>query len=115
MPDSLSPIVDVYEPRPRTRLDIKSDNARARDFAWEVVRGRREDVQAFYLDGLAMLRRGRDAGIDCDALETMARALHDAVGDLVGKMERTLSKAGCALDPAQVDRSDLAAFMREVG
>lgn len=107
-------LADVYEQRPRTRFDIRADQARAMSFAWESVKGRREDVNAFYLDGLAMLRRGKDAGIDKDALYRMACALHDAIGDLVGKMERTLDNAGCNLDPAQVDRSELDAFLESV-
>lgn len=114
-PDSLSPIADVYESKPVTRLDTMAANARARSFAWESVKGIREDVQAFYLDGLAMLRRGKAAGIDADALDRMARALHDTIGDLVGKMERTLDEACCNLDPAQVDRAELDAFMQEGG
>lgn len=97
-----------------TRFDIRADQRRSRDFAWESVKGRREEVNAFYLDGLAMLRRGQAAGIDADAIELMARALHDTIGDLVGKMERTLDAAGCALDPAQVDISELRAFWEGV-
>ena len=65
-------------------------------------------------EDLAMLRRGKAAGIDKDALDLMARALYDAVGACIGKMERTLDAAGCDLDPAQVDRSELDAFLEEV-
>ena len=115
MPDSLTVAdADVYEPRPRTRLDTKSANARALGFAWESVKGRRELVNVFYLDGLAMLRNARDAGIEADALDLMARALYDSIGMCVGKMERTLEEAGTTnFDPAQVDRSELDEFMRE--
>jgi len=106
--------LDTYDPDPLTRFDIRADQRRARDFAWESVKGIREEVAAFYLDGLAMLRRGKAAGIDKDALDLMARALYDAVGACIGKMERTLDAAGCDLDPAQVDRSELDAFLEEV-
>jgi len=101
---------------PSTRFNLWAHRNRVRDQvdALEEVKGCREDVNAFYLDGLAMLRRGRDAKLDNDALDRMARALHDAVGDLVGKMERTLDNAGCNLEPAQVDRAELDAFLEEV-
>ena len=102
---------------PRTRFNLWAHRARARDQsnAWETVKGQREEVNAFYLEGLAMLRHGKAAGIDKDALYRMACALYDAVGDLVGKMERTLDEAGTTnFDPAQVDRSELDAFLESV-
>jgi hypothetical protein len=96
---------------PRTRFNLWAHRARAQNQsdAWEKVRGQREEVNAFYLDGLAMLRRGSAAGVDKDAIELMARALHDAIGDCVGKMERTLDEAGCnEMEP--IDLSELEAF-----
>ena len=97
-----------------TRLDIQADQRRARNFAWEAVKGTREDVNAFYLDGLSMLRRGKDAGLTKEALVLMGRALYDAVGECIGQMEQALDKEHCALDPAQVDRSELDAFLESV-
>ncbi len=106
----------IRESAQNTRFNIWAHRAKARDKsdAWESVKGQREEVNAFYLEGLAMLRRGKAAGIDGEALDLMARALHDAIGDCVGKMERKLDAAGCALDPAQVDTTELTAFWESV-
>jgi len=106
--------IDVYAPRAATRIDMMADQARARSLAWESVKGIREEVNAFYLDGLAMLRRGKAAKVPDDALLLIGNALHDAIGDCVGKMEGTLAAAGCALDPAQVDLAELDAFLESV-
>jgi hypothetical protein len=107
-------LIDTRSPQTRFNLWAHRNRVRDQNNARDEVKGIREEVAAFYLDGLAMLRRGKAAGIDKDALDLMARALYDAVGGCIGKMETTLCAAGCDLDPAQVDRSELDAFLEEV-
>jgi len=71
-------------------------------------------VNAFYLEGMSMLRLGKAAGVSDGDLEIIAGALSDAVSNRVGQMERTLDDAHCALDPAHVDTSELDAFLESV-
>ncbi len=99
------------QPVIRTRLQLSTANAMARESAREAVRFRRAEVRAFLTAGLDFVCRGQMAGISSDYLHDFARGLSDAVSDAVGGMRKDLDEAGSDPDAADIDVSELNALI----
>lgn len=119
MPDNraIYTLWDTRQPAPvvveqfHTVRERASADAMARRFTADAVHFRREEVIRFLAAGMDFIQKGQFAGISSDYLDDFAKGLSDAVSDAVGAIRKDLDNASLDPDAADVDVSELDAFI----